>query len=352
MSLTINQDFRKKGVYNVKQSKNILLTIFMIGLVATISISQTTSPTKLAQTGFNFLSNSSDARSSGMGDAVNSVFGFTGALAHNPASMAEMPKFLNASFSMNKWIADINYLSASVIISPSSGDYGNIGFSVQSVDYGDVEQTIVDGNNPNGYLDLGILNPAALSVGVGYSIMLSKQFGIGAQIKYAHQSLGESLLMDDAGNLSTKAYKANALAYDFGTIYRVGIKSLAFGMSVTNFSTEVKYEREGFQLPLLFTIGISANIFDFVNVASGIDQELLMTIDWTHPRSHPEQIKLGAEYKFMKILSLRAGYIGGNDENDLTYGFGISSFGAEFAYSYTPFGVFNNVQRLTACISM
>ena len=331
-------------------SLNLLV---LMGIAAQLSFAVgDETPQKLAQTGFNFLSNSSDARSSGMGDAVNAVFGFSGALSHNPASMAEMPTFLNASFNMNQWIADINYMSASVILSPASGDYGNIGFSLQTVDYGDVEHTIVDGSNPNGYTDLGIINPSALAVGVGYSIMLSKQFGVGGQIKYAHQDLGESLLMDDVGNVSTKAYKANAIAYDFGTIYRVGIKSLAFGMSVTNFSTEVKYELEGFQLPLLFAIGVSANLFDFVDVGSSVEQEFLMTVDWTHPRSHPEQIKIGGEYKFMKMLSLRAGYVGGNDENDVTYGVGISSFGAEFAYSYTPFGVFKNVQRITACISL
>ena len=329
--------------------KRFYSSVVWLGLAFSLSFGQTT---KLAQTGFNFLSNSSDARSSGMGDAVNAVLGFSGALAHNPASMAKMPTLLNASFSINKWIADINYTSASLILSPAEGAYGNIGLSFQSVDYGDVEQTIVDGTNPNGYLDLPILNPSALAVGVGYSIMLSEQFGVGGQIKYASQSLGESLLMDDAGNLSTKQYKANALAYDFGTIYKVGIKSLAFGMSVTNFSTEVKYEREGFQLPLLFTIGLSANIFDFVDVGSGLDQEFLMTVDWTHPRSHPEQIKIGGEYKFMKLLSVRAGYVGGNDENDITYGFGVSTYGVEVAYAYTPFGVFDNVQRITACISL
>jgi hypothetical protein len=335
----------------VKRFHNTLVFILLVGIVVSNSYSQSTvSQNKLAQTGFNFLSNSSDARSSAMGDAVNSSFGYSGALEHNPASMADMPTFFSASFSKNKWIADINYLSASVILSPLSGEYGTIGFNVQSVDYGDVEQTIVDGVNPNGYLDLGIIKPTALSAGIGYSIMLSKQFAVGGQIKYAQQSLGEGLIMDDAGNLSTKSYKANALAYDFGTVYKVGVKSLAFGMSVTNFSTEVKYEREGFQLPLLFTIGISGNLFDFVDV--GKDQDLLLSVDWTHPRSHPEQIKIGGEYKFMKMLSLRAGYVNGNDESKFTYGVGLSTFGVELAYSYVPFGIFKNVQRITACISM
>ena len=85
----------------------LYLAVAIFGLVTSISFSQT----KLAQTGFNFLSISSDAKSSAMGDAVNSLSGFSGALAHNPASMAEMPNLLGSTFSINKWIADINYLS-------------------------------------------------------------------------------------------------------------------------------------------------------------------------------------------------------------------------------------------------
>jgi len=312
----------------------------------------TFSQTKLAQTGLNFLSLSSDARSSGMGGAVNSLSGFSGAMSSNPASMAEMPTFLSATFDMNRWIADINYLSASVILSPSLGDYGTIGLSVQSVDYGNLEGTMVNRNNPNGYDETGTINPTALAVGLGYSKMISKQFGVGARIKYAYQSLGESTFFDNiSGDVTTKKNKVDAIAFDFGTIYKTGIKSIVFGMSVTNFSKEIKFESEGFQLPLLFTIGISANLFELINRPQS-NQELLIAVDWTHPRSHPEQLKIGAEYIFNKILSLRVGYVSGNDENSFTYGVGVSSFGLEVDYSYIPFGIFNNVQQFTARVSL
>jgi hypothetical protein len=286
-----------------------------------------------------------------LGDAVNSITGFSGALAHNPASMADMPNMISSSFSMNKWIADIDYLAASLIIEPYSGDYGVVGFNVQSVDYGDLEGTVVDRNNPNGYSETGLFGPNALAVGLGYAAMISEQFAIGAQIKYVTQELGENTFMTAEGDISTKKNKEDVLAFDFGTIYKTGIKSIAFGMSVTNYSREAKFEEEGFQLPLLFTIGISANLFDFFKMPE-FDQDLLLSFDWTHPRSHPEQIKIGAEYKILNVLSLRGGYIGGNDENDFTFGAGVSYFGVEFDYALTPFGVFDNVHRFTARLSL
>jgi len=335
----------------VKQLLRTCTIAIIMSLCASISFGQDQNPVKLAQTGFNFLSVSSDARSSAVGDAVNSLSGFSGAMSHNPASMAEMPTLLSTTFSVNTWIADINYLSASLILSPFSGDYGNVGISVQSVDYGELEGTMVDRNNPNTYTETGIFKPTALAVGVGYSTMLNKQFGVGGRVKYAYQQLGESWLMSDNFDVTKKENKASAIAYDFGTVFKTGIKSIAFGMSVTNFSKEVKFEREGFQLPLLFTIGVSANLFDFITIPE-VEQSFLLSVDWTHPRSFPEQIKLGAEYKFMNMLSLRGGYVGGNEENDVTFGVGLSSFGVEVDYAYTPFGRFDNVQKFTARFSM
>ena len=323
----------------------ILILSFCLGLSTNFLFSQS----KLAQTGFNFLSVSSDARASAIGDAVNSFSGFSGALSHNPSSMADMPTIFNASFSINNWIADIKYLSANRIVSPFDGEYGVVGFNFQSVDYGDIEGTVV-ANNSNGYVDTKILNPNAMAIGIGYAKMLNDKFSVGAQVRFAQQSLGESIIPDGSSS-RIKENKATAVAYDFGTVYKTGIKSLAFGMSVRNFSKEVKFEEEGFQLPLLFTIGISANIFDFFEVP-GPEQDLILSIDSDHPRSHPEQVKFGLEYRFMKILSLRGGYITANSEDDLTFGLGISSFGFELDYAYTPYGVFNNVQRFTARFSL
>ncbi len=319
--------------------------LFLYLMITSVTFSQV----KLAQTGFNFLNVISDARSGAMAEAVNSLSGYSGALFHNPASMAEMQKFLNASFNVNKWIADIQHLSASLILSPFNGNYGVIGLSLQSVDYGDVEGTMV-ANNEQGYIDTKIFKPTAFAVGIGYAKMLNDKFSVGAHIRYAYQKLGESVIPDGEGT-KLKENKASAFAYDFGTLYKTGFKSLAFGMSVRNFSKEIKYEEEGFQLPLIFTVGISANLFDFIDLGTQ-NQTLIISLDSTHPRSHPEQLKVGMEYKFMDILSLRGGYIFGNYEDDITFGIGISYFGFELDYAYTPFGVFNNVQRFTARISL
>jgi hypothetical protein len=332
-----------------------LTAIIIVGLCTFPCSSQ---QSKLAQTGFNFLNVSSDAKAGAMGDAVNSLFGYSGALTHNPATMAEMPSLLNINFGMSTWIADIKYLSFSAIVSPLSGDYGVIGLSFQSVDYGDVLGTMV-WNNADGYIDTDIMKPSAMAIGVGYAKMISDRFGVGGQVRFTYQSLGKSVVPDNSsGTVTTKQNVAHAVAFDFGTNFRTGIKSIAFGMSVRNFSNDVTYEEESFQLPLLFTVGLSANLFDFFEM-HGPEQSLILSCDVTHPKSHVEQVKIGAEYQFMKMIALRGGYITGDDEDGITFGLGVSSAGLgissanfQIDYSYTPFGVFNNVQRFTIAFSM
>ena len=338
----------------MKQKNIRRLALFaFLGLFASFSYSQT----KWAQTGFTFLEISSDARAAAIGDAVNSLSGYTGALFHNPATMADIPVLFNSSFSVNTWIADIQHVEFSMMLSPFSGDYGVIGVSVQSVDYGDFIGTMVWPSD-QGFIDTEIMNPSALVFGVGYAKMISEQFGVGGQVKFAYQELGKSVVAD-GNSFITKQNVADAVAYDFGTIFKTGVRGIAFGMSVRNFSKEIKYEEEGFQLPLLFTMGISTNMFEFAEMEVQ-DQKLMLSVDATHPRSHPEQIKVGIEYSFMNSLSLRGGYTSGNSEDAFSYGLGFSTAGLgvdtfgnlEVDYAYTPFGIFDNVQRFTVRYSL
>jgi hypothetical protein len=314
---------------------------------------------KLAQTGFDFLSVNSDGRASALGGAVTATEMGSASLFFNPAGMAGMTGLADATASLNSFIADIDHNTFSLALSPFRGEYGVLGFSVQTVDYGELQGTVVDIDpaNTKGYLDTDLMNPTALAIGVGYAKRLTDRFSVGGQVKYTHQDLCESEIVaktDASGAVAeteTVRNELSPLAFDFGTLFKTGFKSLAFGMSVRNFSKEVKYSEEGFQLPLIFQMGISMNLFDVVH-PGGPDQSLVLSLDATHDRSHPEQILVGLDYRIMNVLALRGGYVSNNDEDGLTFGFGVSYSGVSFDYAYTPFGVFDKVQRMTARFSM
>jgi hypothetical protein len=133
-------------------------------------------------------------------------------------------------------------------------------------------------------------------------------------------------------------------------LYKTGFKSLAFGMAVRNFSKEVTFQKESFQLPLTFKMGIAMNVLDFADM-DPTSQSLLIAIDAEHPRDYPEQIRVGAEYVFASTVSLRLGYVSPADEYSLSYGIGLQQewMGAHMAvdYSYTPYKTFDAVSRIS-----
>lgn len=317
---------------------------------------------KLAQTGMQFLSVVSDAKAASMAEAMTSLQLGSSSLFFNPAGMADMDNIIDLTLSKNTWIADINHYTFSIAYKPLGGQLGVFGLSFQNVDYGDFIGTVVD-HNPNskkGYKDTGIFTLSSYAAGLGYAKQITDKFSVGGQVRYAHQDLGNSVIFTEiidivenevvVGQDTITSDVSNELSpfiFDFGTQYKTGIKSLVFGMSVRNFSREIKYVKEGFQAPLVFNIGVSMDLMDLME-PSFFNQKLLLSIDANHLQDKEEQIKIGLQYEMFEVLALRTGYITGEDLNGISYGLGISKLGFAFDYSYTPTDLFENVQRLTA----
>ncbi len=325
--------------------KILLVFIFLVGLMSGLRAQQ-----KLAQTGFQFLSVVPDARSAALANAMTTVANDASAIWDNPAMLAMMAPRYSVIVSRNNWIAGIQHHALSMAYRPFDGQFGVIGFGFLYVDYGEVEGTIV-ANNDQGYLETGIIRPNAYAISLAYSKMLTNKFSIGGQVKYVTQYLGPVIENYElqTSRVITSEQSASVLAFDFGTFYKTGLRSLLFGMSVRNFSEEIAFAEESFQLPLIFSIGFSANAGDFLPemVNNEVFQNLMLSVDAVHPRSYPEYIKTGLEYRFQNKLALRVGYYSNNDERRFTYGLGLNLFGFTFDYAYVPFGVFENVQRFT-----
>ncbi len=318
---------------------------------------------KLAQTGFMFLSVNTDARATGMGEAFTTVEGSATSLFYNPAGIAGMSSFLDVSINQMTWIADIRYLSGAVAIAPAEGQYGVIGLTFTTVNYGEFKFTRV-APNEQGFEDItDFPNPSAYVVGLGYGKTLTDRFAVGGSVKYAYQSLGKSIVpvytqvIPDSGapTIDTtnvvRDYNLSVLAFDFGTTFKTGLKSLVFGMSVSNFSREIRYERESFQLPLTFKIGISMDMMDLIPGATE-NHSLWVSVDAVHPRSFAEYLNIGGEYTFLKTLILRAGYITGHTDYDLTAGVGLRKFGFGLDYSYVPQKIFKDIHRVSLRFTM
>ncbi|HUF08418.1 MAG TPA: PorV/PorQ family protein, partial [Rhodothermales bacterium] len=300
-------------------------------------------------TGMKFLSISVDARAAGMANAVTSIEGGGESLFYNPAAMGWHEGAGNVALGRTMWIADIDYDYAAASFSPSSGQYGVFAVSLMFAQYGELQETIRF-NNEQGFLDIGTFKPTAWAAGFGYAKAVTDRFSVGGQVKYVQQDLGNSIVdfEGETGYLRSDNSEG-VVAFDLGMFYRTGFRSLNFAVSARNFAAEIEYEEESFQLPLTLMIGVSMDMFDLIDISE--DQSFYMTVDAVNPRDFSEQIKFGAEYKFMEILALRAGYAFQTDEEGISLGGGLTpslgNVGFAIDYAYTDFGVFSEVQRLT-----
>lgn len=310
---------------------------------------------KRAQTGMKFLSFSVDARASALGNAITADNqGSAISMFYNPANMARMEGSIGVAFGLTQWIADINYNAVGVAFRPAGGRYGVFGVSVMTVDYGDIQETIRY-DNEAGYLDYGTFSPSALVAGLGYARSLTTQFSIGGNVKYVKEDLGESVMrLDDNGNPERESNSESTMAFDLGVLYRTGFRSMILAMSVRNFSQDLTYAEENFELPLTFRIGVGMDMMDFTSM----DQDMhsfILSIDSERPRDYNEMIRIGGEYLLMNTLAVRGGYVFPTDEQGINFGIGVQrtfgTLGLHIDYGYSDFGVFNDVNRLSLRVS-
>ena len=325
----------------------IILSLVMLLIITGNGLSQNV---KLAQTGMKFLSIAGDARAASLAYAVTSVEGNSSSLFYNPASVSRQTSMFDLTVAITSWIADIKYINSALTYVPSDGLYGVFGVTVVSVDYGEFNRTIIGPDG--GSLDIGTYSPTAIALGVSYAKALSDKFSVGGDIRYVYQNYGDGHVVGgDYGNLETKKIDLDVFAFDFGVLYKTGFKSLNLGMTIRNFSNEIKFVDEGFQLPLTFKLGLSMNMLDLFEIDPN-SNSVLFSVDAEHPRDNKEMLRLGVEYTFMNVLSLRTGYVTPEtSEAGIQAGVGlrynISGINLGVDYAYTDFGIFDSVHRIT-----
>jgi hypothetical protein len=324
------------------------LVIYIIMALVILAVHANAVIKKVGQTGFEFLKIDMSTRAAGMGGSYITINSDATSMFYNPAGLGFMEPKIDAFITQTKWIADISYLGGGV--AASLGDWGTVGACWMIADYGnDFIGTRYDPTSSQGYIETGNLTVSSYMVGLSYAKALTDKFTIGGQVKNCYQHLGQSII-DTLGTI--RINELSGLAYDFGTIFYPGFKSFRIGMNIRNFAQEFKYEEEGFELPLTFVIGVAMDVLDLVGTH---ENSLFLSIDAVHPRDYTERLNFGAEYTFMKMLSLRVGYKYNYDNEGFTAGIGfqqqIGNASVNVGYAYTPMQYFNTVHRLSVGIS-
>jgi len=308
---------------------------------------------KLGTAGMKFLDIDPSARSTAMGGALNSICNDASSIFLNPAGMSFVSSF-DFSFSYNSWIADIKQYAIGGAVNLETIGFGQIGgvigISLLYTDNGNMIRT----EYLSSFRDyVQYEEPYTIeewAIGIAYAKQLTDRFSFGGHVRYAVQDLGDTpvwkAIEDDTVAVGNKL---SPIILDFGTIYNTGFKDLRLSMAFRNFSQELIYVRDKFELPITMRIGIAMDVLSFF-MPENSSQSLTVALDALHPRDYTERIHLGFEYSY-KNLALRAGYKFNYNEENFCAGFGlnqsIENTNLKLDYAYTSFGVFESVHRFS-----
>ena len=333
--------------------KKFLTFLVMIQLVCFAGKAWSSEFDNLGTSGAQFLKMDVDARTVGLGGANVAVTRGAMALYYNPAGIANLDK-RSLAFSYTDWVADIkyNYLAYET---PVSG-FGNIGVHLAVLTMGDMEITTLEQQEGTGES----FGANSWVVGITNAYQLTNRFAFGVTAKYVREKISE--------------LSANAIAFDVGTLYYTGFRTLRIAMSTRNFGTDTKFdgnelettldednnpstapilikkETQSQPLPLSFRLGVAYD-FEFNE-----QSKLMATVDGYNTRDRGQQASVGAEYTWRNQLAVRAGYKLRADEENVAlgagYDFDVSGFGTVgISYAWANIGRLQNAHRFSLMLN-
>jgi len=350
-----------------KKSTTVFIGIF---LCVVFSVGQAQEPYRAGITAGNFLEIGCGSAGLAMGDAYVSVVRDISSIYWNPAGLGYMMK--SEFQAMHQpWLADI--YSSFVGLGYVDQRMGTIAIGFIYTGYGEDEVTSVLMQEGTGEKFDGL----DFSVSLSYGRKLAQWFSFGATGKYISSRIWHE--------------SASAVAFDLGAIVNTSFLSwtgnqeggLTIGMSISNYGTKLqyngidlkrpvdeapreagnfeyvpaRYETQGWELPLIFRIGVSAH-----PILTSIHR-LTMAVDALHPNNNSEYLNLGGEYALtipgFGILSLRSGYKGFymiDSEYGWTFGFGLlfhylNNRALKVDYAYRSIGMLGKMHAYTLSLT-
>ncbi len=305
---------------------------------------------RVGTAGAQFLKIGMGARYVAMGEASVACVNDAYAMYWNPAALTEISSS-NLSLTNVDWISDVQLNHAS--FARSLGEYSAFGVSVTALSMGDIEVTTVQ--EPEGTGETFTASSYALSL--GYARKLTDRFSVGISGKYIWERISEE--------------RASGFAFDFGTLFYTGFKSLRVGMNISNLGPEMKLEGpeldayynpepnnpnydnvkakltvDPYDLPLTFRFGVAYDLVD------SPESKFTLTMEAKHPNDNVQQASLGGEYRWKETFSLRGGYKLNYEEEGLTLGAGMK-FNAgkntklDISYAWADFSRLSSVHRFS-----
>jgi hypothetical protein len=284
---------------------------------------------KVGTFGAQFLKIGVSARGTSMGSAYTGVADDANSVFWNPGGLVNV---VTNEVALNhvEWPADINMTSLVLAWNPRSIP-GTFALSARSLW---LDPMLVrtayepDGNGQT--FDAG-----SSTFGLSYARFWTDKFSAGFTLNYVHEGLAES--------------SVNTIGFDFGMMYRIGVKDLKLGMVIQNLGGKMVYDETESKMPTTFKVGAS-----FVPIHSR-HHKVLFAAEFSHPSDNKERANVGGEYTLNEVFFGRLGYHMNYDTDGIAFGFGAAlrtgdKSKLQLDYSAVDMGPLQYVHRLTLSV--
>jgi hypothetical protein len=286
---------------------------------------------KEGTSGAQFLKVGVGARAAAMGDAYDPVASGPEAMFWNAAGLVSVE---NQGFTIsdNEWIADTRMVGAGYA---RKFGFGTVGFQANSMMYGNFDETTVE--EPNGTGNTFSANDMAVGVSIGRR--LTDRFAVGGTVKFLRLAFSGVENVDPA----------MGVAFDVGTQYNTGFRTLRMSIALQNLGPDLQYggtyqelqrtrtefkeeEFSSFSLPVIVRLGVAYDPLEHLTLA----------VNASHPNDSRERVDVGGEWWAMDMLAIRAGYKVNYYEASYAGGVGLKFGGFKTDFAYTGMGRLEN----------
>lgn len=228
------------------------------------------------------------------------------AIYWNPAGLGRMTNSVDAMLSSMNYIADIGIIYGAVGV--KAGDFGTLGFSIKSINFGSIPVTTTAFPDGTGEL----YSPTYITMGATYSKVLTDRISIGVTANLVSERILE--------------LSASTVALNFGIQYQnLGLQGLNLGIAVKNVGPGLQFSGSNLLYPAAASTGLrgtqtyaiqaaTADLPSAIEIGIGysrkFDEKNGLSIGgmFRNNNYQEDEYNLGAEYEFNNILFLRGGY--------------------------------------------
>ena len=298
------------------------------------------------------------AREAALGSAASTITNSANQIFWNPAGTAlAADQRGSVAFSYTSWIADLEYFGFAA--GYNLGNAGTITIGAQAFGISDIPA-----DRENGYTDPILQDLVTdpntsdtydyqdLAFSASYSRYFFDRLTLGATAKFVNESI------DGVG--------ASAVAFDFGSVYNIGVYGWQIAARLSNLGSPLTFYNQDNPLPLTFTIGSS------IYPVNTEQTRVMLALDATKPQDSQQLLYGGAEVSFYDLLFLRGGYkfnYSGNEDSataerpavrttieGFSLGGGVqylvSDYELAIDYAFTQMDLLNNVHRISLRVGL